>query len=53
MMEKNKLTGHDFGFLKNGMNYAQVFVSQLSELSQPMLWIWVGREACFESYSDF
>ena len=53
VMGKSKLKGRNFGFLENGMNCAQVFVSKLSEISRPMLWIWVRREPCFEIYSGF
>lgn len=34
---KSKLQGHGYGFFEKGTNYAEVFVSQLSELGQRVL----------------
>ena len=41
--EKNTKKGDGFEFLEKGTNCTQVFVSQLSEESRPMLCIHVGN----------
>ena len=48
---KGKLKGHGFGFLEKGTHYTQVSVFQLLEISQHMLWIWVGRQSCMQNYT--
>jgi hypothetical protein len=46
---KSKSKGHGFALLEKDTNCTQVFVSQLSELGQPMLCIWVGENLVFEN----
>lgn len=38
---------HELGFLEKGTDYTQIFISELFEISQPMMWIWVGNKSCF------
>ena len=50
---KHELNGCGFGFFTKGTNCTQVFVFQLSEISQPMLWFWVGRESWLWKFRKF
>ena len=46
---KSKLNGHRFGFLQQGIDCIQVFISQSLEIGQHVMCIWVGRDLAFEN----